>query len=344
MPARRCLMLLADGARADIFERLLPAGTCPNIQRHVVDRGGYRRAALHLHQHHRPSPPAVPHRVLPGTADVPGYAGSTARLPPRPARRPLVHALLQRPRGVPLREGPGSRGTQTVYHLVDGAINVVRRRDRGRREGQLAVRAREEPGLAVGPLRATTTRAPTSSPRGRPRRRSIAAPRSRSSSSPGIDWQSHYVDAEGPGAMRSYGRSTGRSARAAKQLQHLGGYDDTLIVVCSDHGHSPVARALRPARPRSRPTRAARRVPLVAHASARNPTRSPACRATACARSTLLAPAAGSPAEPRRGRRPLSRPARGPARRARRWTSSVTRATEPRLAVGRVAPGPRTAA
>jgi arylsulfatase A-like enzyme len=57
---------------------------------------------------------------------------------------------------------------------------------------------------------------------------------------PGIDWQSHYVDAEGEGALASYRLIDGTVGRVAGALQRRGDYDDTLLVVCSDHGHSPV--------------------------------------------------------------------------------------------------------
>jgi arylsulfatase A-like enzyme len=57
---------------------------------------------------------------------------------------------------------------------------------------------------------------------------------------PGIDWQSHYVDAEGPGAIESYRLVDRAVGKAAEKLRSRGAYDDTLIVVCSDHGHSPV--------------------------------------------------------------------------------------------------------
>jgi arylsulfatase A-like enzyme len=57
---------------------------------------------------------------------------------------------------------------------------------------------------------------------------------------PGIDWQSHYVDAEGHGALASYALVDRAVGRAAELLRARGDYDDTLIVVCSDHGHSRV--------------------------------------------------------------------------------------------------------
>lgn len=41
MSERQCIFILADGARADIFEFLLNRGDLPNIARHIVDQGDY---------------------------------------------------------------------------------------------------------------------------------------------------------------------------------------------------------------------------------------------------------------------------------------------------------------
>src|SRR3712207_4429956 len=72
-PRRSVLMLLADGARADLFEKLLHAGELPNIQKHVVDRGGYRRAASTFTSTTGPAHLPFLTGCYPGTANVPGY-------------------------------------------------------------------------------------------------------------------------------------------------------------------------------------------------------------------------------------------------------------------------------
>jgi len=41
MNDRKCIFILADGARADLFEYLLSRGDLPNISRYIVDRGSY---------------------------------------------------------------------------------------------------------------------------------------------------------------------------------------------------------------------------------------------------------------------------------------------------------------
>jgi predicted AlkP superfamily pyrophosphatase or phosphodiesterase len=70
---RRCLTLLADGARADLFEGLLAAGELPNIQRHVIDRGAYRRATSTFTSTTGPAHLPFLTGCYPGTANVPGY-------------------------------------------------------------------------------------------------------------------------------------------------------------------------------------------------------------------------------------------------------------------------------
>ena len=41
---KSCIFLMADGARADVFEELLNAGDLPAISRYVVEPGAYREA------------------------------------------------------------------------------------------------------------------------------------------------------------------------------------------------------------------------------------------------------------------------------------------------------------
>ena len=57
---------------------------------------------------------------------------------------------------------------------------------------------------------------------------------------PGIDWNSHYDDPFGEGAFAAYRRIDRMVGEAARKLERLGRYDDTLLAVVSDHGHEPV--------------------------------------------------------------------------------------------------------
>jgi hypothetical protein len=240
MPARRSvLMLLADGARADLFERLLAAGELPEIQRHLVDRGGYRRASSTFTSTTGPAHLPFLTGCYPGTGNVPGY-----RWFDRAAYRP---GLPAGPWCLRSYNGPEAflygkdldAGVRTIYEIVDDSINVFGVVTRGVKKGNsLFARVKSPVWLWAHYAHDYSTADRLAG------RATTAALDRRAEFAfvvfPGIDWQSHYVDAEGAGAMASYGMVDRAVGRAAATLRARGDYDDTLIVVCSDHGHSPV--------------------------------------------------------------------------------------------------------
>jgi hypothetical protein len=239
MPRRSCLMLLADGARADIFERLLAAGELPEIQRHVVDRGGYRRASSTFTSTTGPAHLPFLTGCFPGTANVPGY-----RWFDRAAYRP---GLPAGPWCLRSYNGPEAflyprdldDGIRTIYDIVDDSINVFGVVTSGVKRGNSLF------GRVKSPVWLWAHYAHDYASADRlAARATVAAVDRRAEFAfvvfPGIDWQSHYVDAEADGAMASYRLVDRTVGRAATALRARGDYDDTLIVVCSDHGHSPV--------------------------------------------------------------------------------------------------------
>ena len=239
MRRRSALIVLADGARADIFERLLAEGRLPNIQRHVIDRGGYRRASSTFTSTTGPAHLPFLTGCFPGTVNVPGY-----RWFDRAAYRP---GLPAGPWCMRSYNGPEAflyakdmkPGIDTIYGLTDEAINVFGVVTKGVKDGNDLFARVKNPVW----LWAHYAHDYTSADRLAARATTAALERDsevRFVVFPGIDWQSHYVDAEGPGAMRSYAIVDKAIGDAAKQLQRQGAYDDTLIVICSDHGHSPV--------------------------------------------------------------------------------------------------------
>ena len=70
---RSCLMILADGAKADTFESLLAAGDLPEISQHVVERGSYRTGTSVFTSTTGPAHIPLLSGCYPGTVDVPGY-------------------------------------------------------------------------------------------------------------------------------------------------------------------------------------------------------------------------------------------------------------------------------
>jgi Type I phosphodiesterase / nucleotide pyrophosphatase len=57
---------------------------------------------------------------------------------------------------------------------------------------------------------------------------------------PGIDWFSHYVVPGERGVVEAYGVLDRALGEAVEELRRAGAYDETLILLCSDHGHTPV--------------------------------------------------------------------------------------------------------
>lgn len=69
---KRCLMILADGARYDCFQKLLEAGELPNIQKELVSRGTYAKGVTAFPSTTGPAYFPFLTGCLPGTLNVPG--------------------------------------------------------------------------------------------------------------------------------------------------------------------------------------------------------------------------------------------------------------------------------
>jgi hypothetical protein len=236
---RSALIVLADGAGADTFEELLAAGELPNITQHVVERGSARRATSTFTSTTGPAHVPILTGCFAGTADVPGY---------RWFERGAYRAGLW-PGQWCLRSYNGpeallidrdlSPRARTLYELTDDAVNVFGVLTRGVADGNSLFARRKawlwpfihyserwgaaEPWAARGLVQAARMDSEL---------RFVAFP--------GIDWYSHYVDPEGEGVRSCYRTIDRAIGDAAAELRRRGAYDDTLIVVCSDHGHTPV--------------------------------------------------------------------------------------------------------
>ena len=72
MSEKRCICLLADGARADLFEHLLSKGDLPNISKYIVERGTYLNAVTVFPS--TTGPAYIPYILgkYPGRCNIPG--------------------------------------------------------------------------------------------------------------------------------------------------------------------------------------------------------------------------------------------------------------------------------
>ena len=237
--ARSALIVLADGARATAFEELLEAGELPNIAAHVVERGSHRRAASTFTSTTGPAHVPILTGCFAGTADVPGYRWFE-RGAFRPGLWPGQWCLrsYNGPEAL-LIDRDLSPDARTLYELTDNAVNVFGVLTRGVPEGNSLFARRK---AWLWPAIHYSQRWGAAEPWAA--RGLVEAARMESEAGfvafPGIDWFSHYVDPEGEGVMSCYRTIDRAVGQAAAELRRRGAYDDTLIVVCSDHGHTPV--------------------------------------------------------------------------------------------------------
>ncbi len=72
MNPKKCIILLFDGARHDVFANLLKAGKLPNIHRHIVSEGSFLKGYSCLISTTGPAHIPFLYGIFPGTANVPG--------------------------------------------------------------------------------------------------------------------------------------------------------------------------------------------------------------------------------------------------------------------------------
>jgi Type I phosphodiesterase / nucleotide pyrophosphatase len=238
-PSRSAVIVLADGARAEVFEALLEAGDLPRISEHVVERGSYRRATSTFTSTTGPAHLPILTGCFAGTADVPGYRWFE-RAAYRPGMWPGQWCMrsYNGPEALLLDRDLSPR-VRTLYELTRDPINVFGVVTRGVPGGNSLHGRRKQ---ALWPYIHYSRRWGDAEPWAA---RGLVESVSRSSelrfaAFPGIDWFSHYVDSDGEGALECYRRIDRAVGDAAEALWRSGAYDETLLVVCSDHGHTPV--------------------------------------------------------------------------------------------------------
>ncbi|MFY9264244.1 MAG: alkaline phosphatase family protein [Solirubrobacterales bacterium] len=237
--ARSAIIILADGARADSFERMLDAGELPEIARHVVERGAYRRATSTFTSTTVPAHLPMLTGQFAGTADVPGYRWFDRRAW-RPGL-PLGPWCLRSYNGpeAALVNRDIAAAAPTLFELTDNAVNVFGAITRGvTRDGNLAAARKTRLWLDAHYRRDYVSADEAA------RELLVASldddAELRFAVMPGIDWNSHYSSPFACETEEAYRRVDRTVGAVARKLIRLGRYDQTLIAVCSDHGHCPV--------------------------------------------------------------------------------------------------------
>lgn len=236
---KQAIVILADGARADVFARMLIAGELPEIERHIFARGSHRTATSTFTSTTIPAHlPFLTGRFA-GSANVPGYRWFDRSKQPKAA--PLG------PWSFRSYNGPESKNVDfdidpdapTLFELAPGSLNIFGTITRGlTKQENLAAQRRNRLWLKAH-FREDYVSADEAAREVLVDSLDAHAP-FRFVVMPGIDWNSHYDDPFGEGTYEAYRRVDRAVGAVARKLQRLGTYDDTLLAVVSDHGHEPV--------------------------------------------------------------------------------------------------------
>lgn len=233
---RSVLILLADGAHAPTFEALLESGELPEIRRHLIERGSYRRGTTTFASTTGPAHIPILTGCFAGTGGVPGYRWfEREAYRPRLPTGPWCFRSYNGPEAF-LFDRDMDPGRPTIHELTR-SVNIFGMAGRG---------AKRTPGSRLkSPLwtwaHYAHDYATADGVAERLMLQSLAEPDEfRFVAFPGIDWSGHYtgsVDA----VHAAFARVDGAVGAAARELRRRGLYEDTMIVVCSDHGHLDVA-------------------------------------------------------------------------------------------------------
>ncbi len=232
-------MILADGARAQTFEKLLAAGDLPAISEHVVERGCYRRATTTFTSTTGPAHIPLLSGCFPGTANIPGYRWfDRERYRGWGPAAPSAFRSYNGPEASRFEIDMDSR-VKTLYELIDDSVGVYGMITRGLDPGRNLLRRRKAAIWAHSHFFHDYRRADRSAAAALLDAVSIRA-RFRFVAFPGIDWNCHYLGVDGPEAIAAYGRIDAAVGAVAARLQRSGAYEQTLILLVSDHGHCRV--------------------------------------------------------------------------------------------------------
>ncbi len=242
MPAHsRAVFLLLDGARSDVWNDMLARGELPNVQRHVIERGGLASATTVF-----PSVTGVAYATYvtgcyPGRTNLPGVKWLDRK---QYAHRPVSVSRFRNYAGLGhfMLDRDLSKDVKTLFEVLRPSSNIMGCVSRGtgvRRNAFLIRRVPYAIGFHLtGDWRPIDERCHALLLRAADRRRE----RFTFHTTLQVDEHSHSDGPFSPRALEGY-RSFDRSLGAlVARLRRRGVYDETLLCVASDHGHSEVAR------------------------------------------------------------------------------------------------------
>ncbi|NUM79698.1 alkaline phosphatase family protein [bacterium] len=232
---RSAILILADGARYDVFEELLHAGRLPNIREHIVQRGDYRRMTTVFTSTTGPAYLPFFTGCFPGTANLPGIRWFD--------KKAYATKAFYNPHR--FRSYCGWEGffmnrdirpdLKTLFDLTDGPINVfgpiTRGLPAGRNQRPLYkawLMARAHGNGRYEPVDRKALKIFLKAMHGESEFRFLVLP--------GIDGISHNTFPRHARTIAAYEFLDRAVGEIVKKLKESRRYDSTIIGICSDHG------------------------------------------------------------------------------------------------------------
>ena len=232
---KRCVLVIVDGARPDVFRYLLRRGRLPGIQEHLLDRGVFLDAVTSFPSTTGPAYVPFVMGCYPGTVGVPGIRWmDKTRLGRREPgwRRSYMgyEALFFN------RDLDGSR--RTLFEYFEHPVNILNMVTKGLRRGGNASRCTRPALYALAHF--TELWGLVDRAAGWHLLRALRNPRNDLIVAvfPGVDAFAHRSHPFEPRVLRAYEWVDTVIGEACRLLQRRGEYEQTLWFVVSDHGLS----------------------------------------------------------------------------------------------------------
>ncbi len=130
MSERRCIFIMADGARADLFEYLLEKGLLPNIGDYIVSEGGYRRAVTVFPS--TTGPAYLPFIIgkYPGRCNIPGIRWFDRKKYNKKISISRFRSYIG-PGTYLINRDMSSNGVPTLFELFPDSVSIMNEITRG---------------------------------------------------------------------------------------------------------------------------------------------------------------------------------------------------------------------
>jgi hypothetical protein len=235
-----CIMLVMDGARADVFERLLSLGLLPNIERYIIERGTYSRAVTSFPSTTGPAHLPLITGCFPGRCNIPGIRWLD--------RVSLGNGLKGIARdyvgpGTMLLNDDISSSVKTAFELIEGSAAVMTWLTKGLSPKNIFPRFTRWIYYAIGKATGNWHLANKASEMGLLKAIGLKK-RFVFSVFPAIDELSHLYSPFHKEVIAAYEMVDRCIGRMMRLLERIGRIKDTIVVLISDHGLTPTYKHL----------------------------------------------------------------------------------------------------